>query len=126
VKHTYTLIFLLLASFSMQGQQLEGIFESIAKSDVEAVGSLMNNNLELCINQNQDNYPKAEAIVLLKKFLAENKPKSCKMLHNGASKGKDSIYGIGSLVADSGKYRVYVYAKKGDGKVQEIRIEKED
>ncbi|MCB0521576.1 MAG: DUF4783 domain-containing protein, partial [Saprospiraceae bacterium] len=45
----------------------------------------------------------------------------------GASKGQDSQYCIGNLVASSGTFRVYVYMKVSGGKylIQELRFDKE-
>jgi hypothetical protein len=48
-------------------------------------------------------------------------------VHQGASKGKASIYAIGELSASGKKFRVFIYINETAGKtmIQQIEIETE-
>lgn len=47
------------------------------------------------------------------------------IIHEGKSKGSDSVYTIGTLFTNQGKYRVYIFITTRDGKdqIEEIKIE---
>lgn len=106
---------------------LSGISQAISKGDAEALGAYFDSQVEISIMDEEDYYDKAEAINIVKKFFSQNQPKSFKEMHQGTSKGNDSQYCIGNLVATSGTFRVYVYMKNSANKpvIQELRFDKE-
>ena len=104
-----------------------GISEAISQGNAEALGAYFDSQVEISVLDSEDYYTKAEAIKVVKNFFAKYKPQSFKEMHQGTSKGKDSQYCIGNLVADGGTFRVYVYMKNGGDKpvIQELRFDKE-
>ena len=60
-------------------------------------------------------------------FVSTNGIKSSKLIHEAVTKGKESFMGIGSLISDKSKYRVYLTFGSGENKemVKDIKIEKD-
>lgn len=106
---------------------LAAITKAISNGNAEALGKFFDNTVEVAVMDNEEVYSKAEAINIVKDFFKKNKPSSFSQVHHGASKGQDSQYCIGNMVASSGTFRVYVYMKVSGGKylIQELRFDKE-
>ena len=70
---------------------------------------------------------KHSLITKLTEFVSSHSIKSDKIIHEGVTKGKESYMGIGSLISDKSKYRVYLTFGTGENKgmVQDIKIEKD-
>ncbi len=123
-------LFVLLPTLGMVndgGLNLAAITKAISDGNAEALGSFFDSTVEVAVMDNEEVYSKAEAIRIVKDFFSKNKPSSFSQVHHGASKGQDSQYCIGNMVASSGTFRVYVYMKVSGGKylIQELRFDKE-
>lgn len=123
---------LLFATFLPQAthfadtKQFDGVTAAIAKGDVEALGTYLDQTVELALPGIDDIFTKAQALTKLKGFFALHPPKAFSRVHGGTSKGDIGAYVIGSLSSGSDKYRVYIYGiGEGTPKIQELRIEKE-
>lgn len=118
-----TLYFLGLDSLS----NLAAISKALSEGNVAALEQYLDEQVEISILEQEDIYSKEEAVKILKDFFTKNKPSSFSQVHQGASKGQDSQYCIGNLVANSGTYRVYIYLKVSNGKqlIQELRFDKD-
>ena len=124
-----TVFFLCLLAPAIQNFEtnLDAISDAIRSGNAEALGRYFDDSVDMTILNNEDTYGKAKAVSMVKTFFANHKPSSFKLVHQGVSKGADSKYCIGNLVASSGTYRVYLYMKSSGNEVriQEMRIEKE-
>ena len=100
--------------------------KALSEGDATTVGTYFDNTIELTLLDKQTMLKKDAAVVALKEFFSNNKPRSFNAVHQGSSKGSASHYTIGDLTTAAGNYRVYVYYKSVDDKIviQEMRIEK--
>ena len=106
---------------------LAAISKALSEGNVDALEQYLDKQVEISILDKEDIYGKDEAVKVLKDFFSKNKPSAFSQVHQGASKGQDSQYCIGNLVANSGTFRVYIYLKVVNGKhlIQELRFDKE-
>jgi hypothetical protein len=122
-------IFLMPALAFMKADDfnLSAITKAISDGNADVLGQYFDSNLEVAVLDKEEMYSKTEAVKVVKDFFSKNKPTSFSQVHRGASKGQDSQYCIGNLVASSGTFRVYVYMKVTGGKylIQELRFDKE-
>ncbi|MGK0387942.1 MAG: hypothetical protein ACI94Y_000669 [Maribacter sp.] len=114
-----------VAPFSDDLPDMSGITKALQSGDAVALASFFASDVELAVSGNEDLYAKPEAQKILAKFFSSNKPTSFSQVHKGTSKGKDSHYVIGDLVAGGKTYKIYIYLEEvGDTyEIQELRIE---
>ena len=114
------------APFTQTTPDMSGVTKALRAGDAAALATYFTANVELAILDNEDLYSKEDAKKILAKFFAANPPKSFSQIHVGSSKGANSHYVIGELVAGTGTYRTYVYLKETGNsfQIEEIRIEK--
>lgn len=126
----FMLSILCLSSVSIFAQQKQHqAFEALTKADMAALSNLLDENVELCFNENVNFLDKAAAIKEIKNFLSQNPAKNVSPMHNGISKNKGSQFYIGLLQSTNGKsFRVFLYTELIDNKavIKEIRINKEE
>ena len=121
---TYVLAIAMLFVFGLSAQDFSGAGKAFQTGNAAELSKHLDGNVEVTILNNEANYSKTQAEMVLKEFFNSNKPSTYKAIHNGDS-GSGSKYQIGELSTDSGIYRTYVYGKEKSGKflIQEIRIE---
>lgn len=83
----------------------------------------LNSTVEIELLSEDNIYSKAQAELMMKDFFTRNKPSSFKINHQG-NKGNTSFV-IGTLVTDSGSFRVSVFMKSENDKhlIHQIRVE---
>jgi hypothetical protein len=105
------------------------ISRAISAGDVNTLEKFFDETVEIAILGDEDIFERAKATDLLKTFFSKNQPKTFSQVHQGSSKGSDSIYCIGNLATNTGLFRVYIYLHIQDdnGKylIQELRFDKE-
>lgn len=113
------------APFSDDLPDMSGIIKALQTGNTVALASFFASDIELAVLGNEDLYKKADAQKIMAKFFANHKPTSFSQVHKGTSKGKDSHYVIGDLVAGGKTYKIYIYLEEvGDTyQIQELRIE---
>lgn len=116
--------FLLLIFVSSVGlsQNYEAIFRDLGQNNLTSLEAKMSSDIELCIEDNQDFYSKAEAIRKIKEFISSKGVKSCKMLHSGKTADKDSEYWVGKMLGTSSAFRVFLYVESDE--IIEVRLDK--
>jgi hypothetical protein len=109
-----------------EAENIAAISKALQTGDVAALQLYFDSTVEIKIGGNEDIYTKTEAAAVLRKFFAENKPSAFVQGHNGASKGGNSQYHIGTLTTATGTYRVYIYLKTVGSQmmIQELRFDK--
>lgn len=100
--------------------QAETFFKAVEQQDLATMQSMMLDEVELCIQDDQSIMTNDEAITDISSFLSKVKPKSVTSLHSGAS-GSGSQYKVAKLVSEAGNYRVFVYME--GGKIHEVRFD---
>ncbi len=116
-------IFLFSTTLSLSGQNIANVFKYIETQDVESISSLLGEETDLCILEDQDILLKSEVNSKLGSFLSSNLPSSCSEVHSGDSKKKNSNYRLGKLQTKTGEqFRIFVYTE--DANIVEIRIDK--
>jgi len=109
--------FLLFISVPAIGQNTvndvkEKAIAALKNGDVEQFTALFNNPIDVSLPYNDDSYSKAQAKVIVQKFLLQYKVKSFELKQTGTSSG-GSIFVIGVYTATNGKtFRVYLLIKK--------------
>lgn len=123
------LTFLILSSFivPLQAQSVKATLDAIVRTDKEYFIKYFANEVAFSVDQEEQSLTKEQAIEKLKAFVAATSIKSNKIIHEGVAKGKDGYMGIGSLISDKGKFRVYISFKNVDGSkvIQELKLEKD-
>lgn len=109
---------------------MDTISRAISAGDVTTLEKYFDETVEIAIMGDEDIFERVKATDLLRTFFAKNQPKTFSQVHQGTSKGNDSIYCIGNLATNSGLFRVYIYlhTKDDNGKylIQELRFDKEE
>ncbi|MDY0253193.1 MAG: DUF4783 domain-containing protein [Tenuifilaceae bacterium] len=103
---------------------LEIITKVFAEGNSSELAKHLNPTVELELLEEENIYSKLQAELLLKDFFTRNKPTSFRVNHQG-NKGNTS-FAIGTLVTQSGSYRVSVFMKTDKSKllIHQIRIER--
>lgn len=126
MKNVVLLILLAFAAFNSNAQFSE-ISNAIRNQNVTELSKYFDAQVEL-ITPNQDgNFSKAEAIVIMKSFFSTYKTSSFTLRHQGASKGQSSEYAIGDMTASGINFRVFIflYEKNGQVFIQQLQFEKD-
>ncbi|MCB0556016.1 MAG: DUF4783 domain-containing protein [Phaeodactylibacter sp.] len=123
----FMFLILFLPLLTVQEANLANITKAISDGDADALGQYFDQSVEVAVLEQEDVYNKAQAINVVRKFFAQNKPSSFSQVHKGASPNNDSQYCIGNLVAGGKTFRVYIYMKVNGGQflIQELRFDKE-
>lgn len=98
---------------------------SIQNGNHEVLASYFNQNVELVVQTHDDVFSKSQAQQIVAEFFKANKPKQFTIIHQG---GKDGArYAIGSLVTNTGTFRVYFLLKNNEENsyIHQLRIEKQ-
>lgn len=101
------------------------IVMSIQNGNDEQLSAYFNQNVELVVENHDDVFSKSQARQIVAEFFKSNKPKQFTIIHQG---GKDGArYAIGSLVTNTGTFRVYFLLKNKDNNayIHQLRIEKQ-
>ena len=115
----------LLTALSISAQTEVDFLNALGKGSMENLDSYLSNNVNLCINDNQEKIAKSAAIKKIRAFLASKKVVKYKILHNGKSADKNSSYRVARIKTKDGTYRVFAYSENtgGKSKVVEVRID---
>lgn len=115
----------LLTVLSVSAQTEVDFLNALGKGNMENLDSYLSNNVNLCINDNQEKINKSLAIKKIKTFLESKKVVKYKILHNGKSADKNSSYRVARIKTKAGTYRVFAYSEKAGSasKVVEVRID---
>ncbi len=110
-------------TLNLSGQNIANVFKYIENQDVESITSLLGEETDLCILEDQEILLRPEVSAKLKSFLSTNLPSSCTEVHSGDSKKKTSNYRLGKLQTKTGEqFRIFVYTEDKD--IVEVRIDK--
>lgn len=122
----HILLFLCLLFPVSNSGDMDTIVRAIASGQVANLEQYLDSTVEISLPDQEDMVSKEQAIQLLKAFFEKHAPKGFSEVHQGTSKGNDSLYYIGNLTTNTGNYRMYLFIRLSNGKpiIQEIRINK--
>ena len=102
---------------------LEDVINALRSGNATEVGKYVDENVELSLPDKSDNYSKAQAIMILRDFFANNVVTSFETKHTGDNNGNQ--FCIGTLHTKSGDYRTTVFMKTRNGRqsVKEIKFQ---
>lgn len=121
-----TLFFSLFAFAAAAVAQIpDEIVTSIQSGNDATLASFFNENVELVVQTHDDVYSKSQAQQIVADFFKSNKPKQFSIIHQGGKEG--ARYAIGSLIANTGTFRVYFLLKNKNNNsyIHQLRIEKQ-
>jgi hypothetical protein len=119
------LISFLVFSTVLFGQIPDEIVVSIQNGNDTGLAAFFSENVELVVQAHDDVYSKSQAQQIVAEFFKSNKPKQFSIIHQG---GKDGArYAIGSLITNTGTFRVYFLLKNKNNNsyIHQLRIEKQ-
>jgi len=118
----FSLFVLTTVSF---GQIPDEIVISIQNGNDATLSGFFNENVELVVQTHDDVYSKAQAQQIVAEFFKANKPKQFSIIHQGGKEG--ARYAIGSLITNTGTFRVYFLLKNKNNNsyIHQLRIEKQ-
>lgn len=98
---------------------------SIQNGNDASLAGFFNENVELVVQSHDDVYSKSQAQQIVAEFFKTNKPKQFSIIHQGGKEG--ARYAIGSLITNTGTFRVYFLLKNKNNNsyIHQLRIEKQ-
>jgi hypothetical protein len=126
MKKIFTLLFLSVLAFGFAYKPISGIDDvvnALRSGNASEVGKYIDDNVELSLPDKSDNYSKAQAIVILRDFFAQNNVSGFEVKHTGDNSGNQ--FCIGTLRTRSGEYRTTVFMKTKNGRqsLKEIKFQ---
>ena len=102
---------------------IDDVISALRVGNATEVGKYIDENVELSLPDKSDNYSKAQAIIILKDFFANNVVSGFETKHTGDNSGNQ--FCIGTLHTKSGDYRTTVFMKTRNGRqsVKEIKFQ---
>ena len=102
---------------------IDDVISALRAGNATEVGKYIDENVELSLPDKSDNYSKAQAIMILKDFFANNVVSGFETKHTGDNSGNQ--FCIGTLHTKSGDYRTTVFMKTKNGRqsVKEIKFQ---
>ena len=116
-------LLLVLSSFAQSSGNIDGVISALRSGNASGLAKYFDDNVELSLPVKSDSYSKAQALVILKDFFANNGVKNFELKNKGDSPGGN--YCIGTLQTKSGNFRAHVFMKTKGGKdvLKEIRFQ---
>jgi hypothetical protein len=126
MKKIFTLLFLsvLVAGYAFRPiSGIDDVVNALRSGNASEVGKYIEDNVELSLPDKSDNYSKAQAIVILRDFFAQNNVTGFEVKHTGDNSGNQ--FCIGTLRTKSGDYRATVFMKTKNGRqsLKEIKFQ---
>ena len=126
MKKIFTLFFLsaLVIGFAFRPiPGIDDVVNALRTGNASEVGKYIEDNVELSLPDKSDNYSKAQAVVILRDFFAQNAVTGFEVKHTGDNSGNQ--FCIGTLRTRSGDYRATIFMKTKNGRqsLKEIKFQ---
>ena len=101
---------------------LDEVINALKSGNAQELSKYIDDNIGISLPDKEDNYSKAQAVMVLKDFFSNNEVTGFEVQFKGENGGGQ--YCIGNLKTKSGVYRTTVFMKTKDGKqvIKEIRF----
>ena len=102
---------------------LDDVINALKTGNATELAKYVDDNIEISLPDKSDSYSRAQALMILQDFFANNGVRNFTVTHKGDNGG--SQFCIGTLTTRAGKYRTTVFMKTKNGKqlVKEIRFQ---
>jgi hypothetical protein len=102
---------------------LDDVINALRNGNAQELSRYVDDNIEISLPDKSDSYSRAQAVMVLKDFFANNGVTGFEMQFKGENGG--SQFCVGKLLTRSGSYRTTVFMKTKEGKqlVKEIRFQ---
>ena len=102
---------------------LDDVINALRTGNAQELSKYVDDNIEISLPDKTDSYSKAQALMVLRDFFANNGVKGFEVQFKGENGG--SQFCVGKLSTRSGSYRTTVFMKTKNGKqlVKEIRFQ---
>jgi hypothetical protein len=119
----FSIAFLTLASAFKPVSGLDDVIAALRAGNAQELSKYIDDNVEIALPNKSDRYSKAQAVMVLKDFFANNSVLGFDKEFTGENGG--SQFCVGKLRTKSGNYRTTVFMKTKDDKqvVKEIRFQ---
>lgn len=104
---------------------LDSISSALRSGDSNQISEYLGSSVDVTILDFHGFVDKKTTSQKVSDFFSDKTITAYKVIHRGKSKGKESVYTIGELSTNKGKYQVYMFISemKGQYLIQEIKIE---
>ena len=118
------LVFTFLVCSAFAQTAVDEVAKGMSTGDVTKVAQYFDKVVDITINDQQSTYSKSQAEMVLKNFFAKNKFRSFSLRHKGSGTNSTSVYVIGYINTEKGKFTMYLMFKQRDSNVlvQEVMI----
>ena len=109
-----------------QANVIANISSALKSGNTSAINQYFANSVDVTILDFQDFLDKGATIAKVNAFFADKSISGYKIIHEGKSKGRDSVYTIGTLKTQQGNYKIYMFittSHEGSNFIEEIKIE---
>lgn len=102
---------------------LDDVINALRTGNAQELSKYVDDNIEISLPDKTDSYSRAQALMVLRDFFANNGVKDFEVQFKGENGG--SQFCVGKLSTRSGNYRTTVFMKTKNGKqlVKEIRFQ---
>ena len=119
----FSISLLVIASAFKPPSGLDDVINALRTGNAQELSRYVDDNIEISLPDKSDSYSRAQAVMVLKDFFANNGVTGFEMQFKGENGG--SQFCVGKLSTRSGSYRTTVFMKTKDKKqlVKEIRFQ---
>lgn len=102
---------------------LDDVINALRSGNATELARYVDDNIEISLPDKSDSYSRAQAVMILQDFFANNGVKNFEVTHKGDNGG--SQFCVGILQTRSGNYRTIFFMKTKNGRqlVKEIRFQ---
>ncbi|MFL5741713.1 MAG: DUF4783 domain-containing protein [Flavisolibacter sp.] len=118
-----SLTFLFVSSAFRPISGLDDVINALRSGNAQELSRYVDDNIEISLPDKSDSYSRAQAVMVLKDFFANNGVTGFEVQFKGENGG--SQFCVGKLSTRSGSYRTTVFMKTREGRqvVKEIRFQ---
>ena len=118
-----SIVMMFLATAFKPISGLDEVVNALRSGNAQELARYIDDNVEIALPSKSDNYSKAQAVMVLKDFFANNNVIGFDKQFTGENGG--SQFCVGTLKTKSGNYRTTVFMKTKSGRqvVKEIRFQ---
>ena len=102
---------------------LDEVISALRSGNATELSKYVDDNIEISLPDKTDRYSRAQALMILQDFFANNGVKSFEVKHKGDNGGNQ--FCIGTLQTKAGAYRTIIYMRNKNGKqlIKDIKFQ---
>ncbi len=102
---------------------LDDVISALRTGNATELSKYVDDNIEISLPDKTDSYSRAQALMILQDFFANNGVRNFEVKHKGDNGGNQ--FCIGTLQTKAGNYRTYIFMKSKNGKqlVKQIKFQ---